>query len=321
MKHSFIRKRKGCITKRRMLSLALMFVSSMALFSCSTVRTTCVGYQSIRTTYKQPTQVPEDAEIVVAFKITEEGEITPIVHNLTDEIMIIDNTKSFFVKWDGSSYSYYDPTVRTVTNTSTYGSSTTYASANSNVNATKTGVSQTVIGGSSTSNSVFTTTDVSTFVDQPTISLGPRGKGAMAHTYRIGKVGTGFIDANETKTFAETNITPKESYCKFSVTISYSTDNGRSFKKIVTDFYANSLLIQPVKKTGLRKPLETYYVNDALREIYKAKPDLLDEQWFLLSFDVKARPSRNVNFTPEEWNCIHPWYTTFTTGYYFINFQ
>ena len=82
----------------------------------SKLSTNSVGYQSVRTTHAQPSQtspIPDDAKIAVAYSIGGDGALTAIVYNRTSEIMTIDQTKSFFVNSDGTSVSYYDPTVRT----------------------------------------------------------------------------------------------------------------------------------------------------------------------------------------------------------------
>lgn len=87
------------------------------LASCSSKLTTNhVAYQSVRTKHAQPTvssPIPDEAKIEVAYTISENGALTAIVYNRTSEIMVIDQTKSFFVNSDGKSTSYYDPTIRT----------------------------------------------------------------------------------------------------------------------------------------------------------------------------------------------------------------
>lgn len=74
-----------------------------------------VGYQSVRTNYVQPTQIPSTAKIAVQYFINPQGEVFGVVYNLTDETMTIDQTKSFMVTTEGNSLSYYDPNVYTTT--------------------------------------------------------------------------------------------------------------------------------------------------------------------------------------------------------------
>ncbi|MDE7141307.1 MAG: hypothetical protein K2O33_00230, partial [Muribaculaceae bacterium] len=83
-----------------------------------------VDYQSLRTDFAQPSSIPKDAKIAVEYFFNSEGRMQPVVYNLTSEILMLDQTKSFVIMPDGSSVSYYDPTVRTTT-TGTYSSETT----------------------------------------------------------------------------------------------------------------------------------------------------------------------------------------------------
>ena len=76
-----------------------------------------------------------------------------------------------------------------------------------------------------------------------------------------------------------------QSYCRCSVCISYSTDGGQTFDKLVTEFYANSKIIIPVEKHGM--------VNDALRQIYQLKPDAINEHLWLLNFNSSLNNGYN----------------------------
>lgn len=67
--------------------------------------------------------------------------------------------------------------------------------------------------------------------------------------------------------------------------ISYSTDGGQTFDKLVTEFYANSKIIIPVEKHGM--------VNDALRQIYQLKPDAINENLWLLNFNSSLNNGYN----------------------------
>ncbi len=74
--------------------------ASLLLVSCGTSGNLSVPrviYQSIRTEYAQPAVIPENAQIAVTYLFNERGEMQPIVNNLTGDVMIIDQTKSFVI--------------------------------------------------------------------------------------------------------------------------------------------------------------------------------------------------------------------------------
>lgn len=260
-------------------------VLCLTLASCSSAEqltVSNVAYQSVKTRHAQPTTerpIPEKAKIAVAYSISEKGELTAIVYNRTSEIMVIDQTKSFFVNSDGTSTSYYDPTVRT-TSTTTTSSSTTGASLNLGALAGAFGIGGVLgtlangvnVGGSGTSGIAETNTTY--IADLPQVSLAPRSNGAMSKVFRVDGLGTpGFANYELT----QTHINESQSYCRFSVCISYSVDNGKNFEKLITDFYANSIVVVPVQRKGK--------VNEALRQVYATKADLLYEPWWLLRFN------------------------------------
>lgn len=288
--------------KKNFFHPLLFLIACLATASCSkgTLNTYGVAYQSVRTdNYKN--KIPEDAKIVVAYNISSSGKITPVVYNKTDEIMIIDQTMSFFVNSSGSSTSYYDPTVRT-TATTDIASGTSGASVNLGAIGGALGIGGPLgtalsginLGGSETTGT--STTNTTYFSDQPRISLSPRSKGAMSKSFQIHNVGFGDFSANTSNSYSwliensdsqknpqkATTLrtidcsTRNESPIQFSVCISYSLDNGETFEKIVTDFYVNSQMIEIVKQKGK--------VNDALRRIYQNKPDAINEQWWTLRF-------------------------------------
>ena len=82
--------------KTSKLLLVLFGLAGVLLASCSSGRLAVshVGYQSVRTTFRQPTEIPDDAEILVVYDISQHGEIVPVVMNRTSEIMILDQTMS-----------------------------------------------------------------------------------------------------------------------------------------------------------------------------------------------------------------------------------
>ena len=167
--------------------------------SCGSTKlsTNSVGYQSVRTTHAQPSQtspIPDDAKIAVAYSIGGDGALTAIVYNRTSEIMTIDQTKSFFVNSDGTSASYYDPTVRT-TSVTDMSSVTKGGSVNLGSITGALGIGGTIgqlanginLGGSGTSGTAETST---TYVaDLPQVSLAPHSNGAMSKTFHVTGLG------------------------------------------------------------------------------------------------------------------------------------
>ena len=252
--------------------------------SCGSTKlsTSSVGYQSVRTTHAQPSQtspIPDDAKIAVAYSIGGDGALTAVVYNRTSEIMTIDQTKSFFVNSDGKSVSYYDPTIRT-TSVTDMSSVTKGGSVNLGSIAGALGIGGTIgqlanginLGGSGTSGTAETST---TYVaDLPQVSLAPHSNGAMSKTFHVTGLGASSLGGSAVNL---PSLTKEQSYCRFSVCISYSTDGGQTFDKLVTDFYANSKVVVPVVKHG--------QVNNALRQIYEQKLDAINEYWWLLNFN------------------------------------
>ena len=247
--------------------------------SCNTAKlyTTKIAYQSIRTTeYHEST--PEEAQIVVGYGFTGTGKLVVTVHNRTDEVMIIDQTRSFFVDTDGKSYSYYDPTIKTKTITD-ISSSTSGASVNLGSVAGLFGVggmlgralSGVNVGGSDTyGQSVSNTTYIA---DYPQYSLGPKGVGILNKYYPVTHVGSTYLKQEERPFNVSTE---NDSPYRFSVCITYSLDGGTTYEKLITDFYVNSQIIESVNEYGR--------VNKALRQLYIDKPDALYEPCWILYF-------------------------------------
>lgn len=265
--------------------LLIMICSSVLLASCGPagkLTTTSVVYQSVKTRHAQPTEEflnkSEEIKIVVGYYISSKGQLVPIVYNRTSEIMIIDQTMSFFVNSDGLSTSFYDPTVRT-TSTTDVSSSTSGASVNLGSIAGALGIGGTLgqlanginVGGSGTSGTATTNTTYK--ADLPKLSIGPRGNCTMK-VFNINGLGKGEL-SNVPCTTPE--IQESNTYCSFSICISYSIDGGQTFEKLTTDFYADSKIVVPVERNGR--------VNDALRKIYTVKPNALYEPWWCLSFN------------------------------------
>ena len=261
----------------RLLSISLILLLCLTSCALKKLVTSKVTYQSIRTT-EYHEQIPNNAEIVVAYSVTKDGSLVVLIVNKTDEIMMIDQTASFFVDTDGSSYSYYDPTIRTSTVTD-IASSTSGMSVNLGSVARGLGIGGIVggvlsgvnVGGSDTyGQSVSNTTYVA---DLPQVSLAPRGSGVLSKNFQISRLSREYLMSEE-KSFVAQN--EKKSPHKFNVCISYSFDQGKTYKKLITEFYVNSQIIEMVKQNG--------EVNRALCEIYKNKQDAINEPLWIMQF-------------------------------------
>lgn len=266
-----------------------MVIIVFTLGSCSSgkLAISSVGYQSVRTTFAQPQKIPENAKIAVEYFINPQGEVLAIVYNLTDEIVTIDQTNSFLINTNGQSLTYYDPTVRTTTsgNFSAETSSTSFnLGAISNIfgiggplgnllNATSIGNANT--SGSFRSNTVSVT-------DQPQVRIGPKGNMVMSKQFKITGIGKDHLKSN-TNTF--TDCKSENSPIRFSICISYSFE-GEPLKKLVTNFYVNSVLVESCNKGK---------VDDSFRKIYNAKSDALVEPsfMFVINTNLPTKPIEN----------------------------
>lgn len=273
----------------KLLKVLMPFVAFAMLYSCSagTLVTSKVAYQSVRNVdYKK--DVPEDAKIVVYYSISEIGDLNVVVENKTSEIMVVDQTMSFFVNSDNQSISYYDPTVRVSSETDMV-SATKDASVNLGSIGGALGIGGRLgtalnginVGGSGTVGTSVTNTTY--FADQPKISLAPKSTGAMSKVFRIKGIGKTYLATQSSNWISSSE---KESITRFSVCISYSVDGGKTFDKLVTDFYVNAQVISMVQNKGM--------VNEALRSLYKSKPDALYEPWSLLCFCNNLSSENNI---------------------------
>lgn len=271
--------------KKNFFYTLLLLIACLATVSCSTgtLNTYGVAYQSVRTdNYKG--KVPDDAKIAIYYNISDDGQIVPVIFNKTDEIMIIDQTMSFFVNSDGTSTSYYDPTVKT-TSVTDIASGTSGASVNLGAIGGALGIGGPLgtalsginLGGSETSGTSTTNTTYKS--ELPRVSISPRGMFAIPKPFKISKVGNSLYYKESSMLAKEYNFnaeSAKDSPCRFSICISYSLDNGENFDKIVTDFFISTQMVEAVTQKGK--------VNDALRRIYQNKPDALNEPWWMLHF-------------------------------------
>lgn len=229
----------------------------------------------------------ENASIVAGYAFTPNGGLVVYLKNNTDKIMIVDKTMSFFINTDGSTTSFFDPTVRTSTVTD-ISSTTKGASLNMGAVAGALGVGGPLgtllngvnVGGAGTSGqSVSNTTYIA---DQPRISLGPHGGASLPNNFMVRGLGSELSVINGPVKYITED--PNKSGTRFSVCISYSFDDGETFEKMTTDFYINTQIAEPVH-TGRN-------LNDALQAIYKTKNDAIFEPWWVL----KAWSNVNTEF-------------------------
>lgn len=279
MKKSFLEQ-----VHRKLLAVSALCIATGAMLSGCTsgkLANTAVSYQSLNTRHLQPSEanpVPKTAKVLTLYSFDAEGHLTVLVKNLTSEIMVIDQVKSFLINTDGSSTSYYDPTVRTTTTTNLE-SSTDGMSVNLGAIAGALGVGGRLgtalgginMGGSETSGT--STSNTTYFADQPQISLGPNGSGLMSKKFQIKGIGRNSLPLTS---ISLPSISYEQSTCRFSVCITYSVDNGATFDKLVTEFYSDGLVTVPVRNFGM--------VNDALRSIFEVKRDALYEPWYMIYF-------------------------------------
>lgn len=255
-----------------------LFVFLFLITGCTsgTLLVNTVAYQSLRTDFAQPKSIPNDAKIAVEYFFNSKGEMQPVVFNLTSEVMILDQTKSFLIMPNGTSISYYDPTVH-VTTTGTYDSKTNGASLNLGGITSALGIGG-VLGslassinvGSSNTSGLHQQNTV-TVTDQPQVFIGPKGRVAMSKAYTIDGIGFPAIFSFVQPT-SKIDVSHDASTVKFSVCVTYSVDNGATFDKLVTNLYLSSDISVPVNN---RK------VSDAFNRIYELKPDALVENMYM----------------------------------------
>ena len=264
----------------------LMLFCTVGIFSSCTnyLQVSGVAYQSIRT--KNPvasrSQIPAEATIIVSCYVGENGEFDVVVQNNTDKMMTIDRTKSFFRNQNGNSIPYYDPTVQVRTQSTTV-SGQTGATVNLGSIAAAAGVGGrlgTALGGVNVGGSkgtATTNTNTTYYIDQPQVSIAPHGQVSMGRTFMIEGIGVSILKSLAMTSTEMNNVyTPTQTYAACNLCVSYSIDEGKTYETIFTDLYSNSLICSPVKQKG--------QVNEALRNIYVNKSDVLQEPWFLFVF-------------------------------------
>ena len=276
---------------RKLLQLLLSFCLTGLLAACVTRDLPrYVNYISLRPKYEQPTKenpIPKEAEIIVEYNIAPDGYFTPIVHNRTSKIMILDQTQSFFSNTDGKSISYFDSTVKT-TSTTDISSQSKGVSVNLGSVADALGVGGVVgtlangvnVGGSGTTGDAKTTTTYT--ADNPRVSVPPMGKAEMSKRYRIAKFEEASNDIRKIlygETAQNTSILGSDFVSQFSICISYSIDGGKTFDNIITDFYIDAYMNVPVKEKKFVK-----LVDETLHEMEQSKPNMYNAYSWILMF-------------------------------------
>lgn len=290
--------------KKHILTLSLC---TLLFTSCVTqIKVTDVTYQSVRNkneALNTPREIPDSAKIYIDYNISQHGILTVNIKNLTDEIMIIDQTKSFVVNSDGTSTPYYDPTVKTKTVTD-LSSNQVGGSVNLGAVGGAIGIDGTVgqilnginVGSSTTSGQSVANTTYS--VELPQLNIAPKGRISLKN-FGISNLGYIFTETVATENKSRKNIintgyTPANSYCTFSVCISYSIDEGKTFQKLISEFYANSVIVIPVKSKR--------EVNEALREVLKAKRDYMNEPFWIQNFKVNDNSAQSLRYNSKLYN-------------------
>lgn len=279
-------------------------ICGLALVSCSSGKliVSSVGYQSIRTTFAQPKKIPDSAKIAVEYFINPQGELLAVVYNLSNDIITIDQTKSFLIDTNGQSLSYYDPTIKTTTSGS-FNAETTSTSLNLGLISNIFGLggplgnilNSTTIGSAST-NGIFQSNTV-TISDMPQVRIGPRGNMAMSKQFKIAGVGKGQFNTGSNNFI---NCKSNNSPLRFSVCISYSLEDA-PMNKLVTDFYVNSSILESCS---------TGKVSDSFSRIYSAKTDALVEPSyiFVINTNLPTKPVENFYGDIINTDCIYDSY-------------
>jgi len=273
--------------KRGIVPLAMALMASM-LSSCYSTRyldVSGVAYQTIRGKRNvAEDKIPANAKIIVYCVVDYDGVLDVIVKNNTDKIMTIDRTRTFFQDGKGNSIPYYDPTVAVNTTSSTTGT-TTSTTVNLGSQARALGIDGAVAtaldGITKGKENSSSTTNTSTVykIDQPKGEIPPHGRASLGRRFQITGVGQDFLGQviRQANNDVCNSFTADKTYASCNICISYSLNNGKSYETIITDIFANTLLVSKVREKGK--------VNDALRRLYSQKKDMFSDTWFLLHFE------------------------------------
>lgn len=262
----------------------LLTLAVVLLASCKTIKVTDVSYISLRPERQELAPIdslPKEATLQLT-PIINENNVSVQVTNLSDEFIVVDRTKSFFVDPDGNTITFFDPTVTAVTTSDSDGKSKGIS-----VNAGSVysalgggGVLGSILNGVNVgggNSNVQTTTNTTYKQDlYPQVNIAPKGRSNLSREFEV--VGLKAL-MGHLSTTANGTYTPENTVWRFSVCIYYSCDEGKTFEKMVSHFYVNSFYSAPVRTHGK--------VNDAVREVLTIKSDALDEQYFIWRVNVK----------------------------------
>ena len=274
--------------KPKILIILIALFTLTIITSCKTIKVSGVAYQSMRLNYPvSENEVTSDATIIVYCYINELGALDVKIKNNTDVIMTIDKTKSFFRDGDNNAIPYYDPNIIANTQSTTQGN-TAETSVNMGTIANAAGIGGalgTALSGINVAESdSYSTTKSNTtyYIDQPELHIPPHSSASLGKLFTISGIGASFLGEAILKSSDNiyNNFTSDHTYASCNLCISYTVDNGNTYETIITDIYANSILISKVKQKGK--------VNDALRVIYTNKDDVFAEPWFLMHFGSQA---------------------------------
>lgn len=257
----------------------------MLLTSCATTKldVASVNYQSVRTNdYKAV--IPQNAKIAVGYSLSPDGRLTAIVRNLMDEILVVDQTHSYYVDPEGVTHPFFDPSAQ-LENKDSFSAETKGEKATFEVAGL---FSPFEIGRGDMDG--LTATTAAYFEDVPFVNLQPKTHGAMSKCFDVTGIGEKSMNI---KSEMRSEFSSSDSYCKFSVCIAYSTDGGHSFNTLLTPFYVNAIMASPVKSKGK--------VNEALRSLMQKKTDAIHEQWWMLRLVRKGKSDYICNGSFLDW--------------------
>lgn len=276
-------------TRIVLLAMVLMACILSSCYSSRYLNATGVAYQTIRAKKTVTAdKIPAKAKIIVHCSVDYDGWLDVIVENNTDKIMTVDRTKTFFQDGKGNSIPYYDPTVAVNTTSSTTGT-TSSTTVNLGSQARALGIDGPVataldgITKGKENSSSSTNTNTVYKIDQPKGEIPPHGRASLGRSFHITGVGRDFLGKVVSSASQDVNnsFTPEKTYASCSICVSYSINDGKTYETIITDIYANTLLVSKVWQKGK--------VNDALRRLYSQKGDALSEPWFLLHFESECK--------------------------------
>lgn len=245
-----------------MKKLLYIFTLLVILSSCSTYRRS-VSYYTIEHApgYERDNAAIKNPSISLIMEVDVDSDIILTIINHTDSTMTIDKTQSFF-----NNSTIYDPEIRVR-------SSTTYSSKGSSFNiGALTGalglrgplqglLSGVGVGKSNGLSNTTTTYDA----DMPIVHIAPHGR--LTFNRKFDWSGNMFT------------------FC-----IAYSINRGRTYRNFNTGYtIANYMSYTAPQK------MHWTYMNEALRMLLSAKPDLMLEDNFLLRIDGARSSSHQIS--------------------------